>query len=106
MQKCTDIKSKETLLLEVFDDADFINELGKIRINIENEIKKFIIYLKSKLNEDQKIFENIESRIKSKERFHEKIYRKDYINLWDVCDDLQLNKRMVSQNLTDLIGLE
>lgn len=104
MHKCTDIKSKEKFLLDVFDDADFINELGKIRINIENEIKKFIIYLKSKLNDDQKIFENIESRIKSKERFHEKIYRKDYINLWDVCDDLQLNKRMVSQNLTDLIG--
>ena len=77
-------KKREAQLLEAFTDSNFQDKLKDARISIEDRLAEFIIYLKKKLNPEQKIYENIESRIKSPESFKEKLKRKDYIKTWSI----------------------
>lgn len=95
---------KERLLIESFEEESFQNSLGSIRLDIEKELKKFIEWLKVDLTHELRIFDNIESRIKSRKSFSEKIRRKDYINLWDVSTDSKHNQKTICNQLPDLIG--
>ena len=56
------------------------------------------------MSPEQKIYENIESRLKNTDSFREKLYRKDYIKNWDVKADIKLNQELISQSLPDLLG--
>ncbi len=99
-----ELKRRENLLVAAFTEANFANELKKIRIEMEDKLKEFITYLKEALSENQKIYENIESRIKGEDSFKEKIYRKDYIEKWDVSQNKQDNQNLIALHLPDLLG--
>ena len=104
MQEENILEKREKLLLEAFDDKAFIKEVKNIRLELEEELMRFILFLKENLTSEQKIFENIESRIKSIQSFREKIYRKDYIKNWNVSDDIRENQKLIVENLPDFIG--
>lgn len=97
-------EEKEKLLLQAFGDVDFQKCLKQARNLIEEELNQFVKYLKKRLKEEQRIYENIESRIKGIDSFREKLYRKDYIKNWTVSDKIQYNKDTISKELPDLIG--
>lgn len=99
------MKDNQTLLSEAFSDDDFQNNLQKKRLEIEVELKKFVKWLLGQLNVEQKIFENLESRVKTLESFQEKICRNDYINKWvGITEDVLKNQEIICLNLPDLIG--
>ncbi len=104
MCNTNELKERETYLLEAFNDSDFADELKQVRISIEEDLKMFVTHLKKRLSEEHKIYENIESRIKSKDSFKEKLYRKDYIKTWNVTKDIKENQQMISKCLPDLLG--
>lgn len=99
-----ELDMKEKYLLEAFSDEKFISDINAVRLEIEGELNKFISFLKEKLLPEQKIFENVESRIKSKQSFQEKIHRKDYIKVWNVTEDKLTNQNLIATNLPDLLG--
>ncbi|MBU5250387.1 hypothetical protein KQI46_00245 [Lysinibacillus capsici] len=66
--------------------------------------KDLIEFIKDVKQEKIKIFENLESRVKSVESFCEKIKRKNYINTWEVPEDKNLIGEFIAKNLPDLIG--
>ena len=99
-----ELKKKEGYLLAAFQDSDFERKLKEVRFEIEKELKTFITYLKSKLDEGQKVYENIESRVKSNQSFREKIYRKDYIKIWEISDNKKDNQELITMHLPDLLG--
>ena len=104
MYSTDELKIKERQLIEAFVDPEFESTLKETRLTIEELLKGFISYLKTQLSSEQKIYENIESRIKSIESFQEKIYRKDYIKTWDVSDDKKFNQQTIATKLPDLLG--
>lgn len=91
-------------LLEAFEDQEYQENLKDIRLKIEDEINIFLNYLQKELKAEQKIFGNIESRIKSLNSFTEKLSRKEYSNKWNISTDKQKNQKTISTKLTDLIG--
>lgn len=97
-------EKKETLLLSAFSKLIESNELKTARDEIEKDLISFIKYVKKQFHTDQKLFESVESRKKSEESFLEKIYRKDYIFKWELCEDQQSNIKMIAKNLPDLLG--
>lgn len=97
-------KDKEKYLLDAFKDLICDKSLNWIKMGIEEQLKAFIKYLQNNLSSNQRIFENPESRIKSYESFSEKIYRKGYIQSWQVTDDKDSNKELIKKQLPDLIG--
>lgn len=99
-----ELKTKEANLLKAFKDPGFEEKLTTIRLAVEAELKSFITYLKLKLDEGQKVYENIESRVKSEQSFREKIYRKDYIKEWDISDNITDNQKLIAMHLPDLLG--
>lgn len=94
--------SEIKLLQEAFSDEDFRNELQKNRIEIEEELSKFI----KAYNDKIRIFENLESRLKSIDSFNEKLRRKDYISLWNIVEgsNQKTIQNVIRKNLPDLIG--
>lgn len=81
------------------------NSLTQIRLDIEKILISFIQDLKSTSKEEQRIFDNIESRIKTMDSFREKIKRKNYIATWNLTDnDETYVTNYICKNLTDLIG--
>lgn len=98
-----DAHESEKLLVDAFNSLDFEN-LDKIRLSIEKEIRNFIIFLQENNAKEIKIFENPESRIKSVKSFNEKILRKNYVEDWPVTEDLEENKATILKELPDLIG--
>jgi len=95
---------KKIKLLDAFSQIAFQDELADVRLSIEKELLVFLTHLKKQLSPEQKIFDNIESRVKSLDSFQEKIHRKDYLHTWQVADDLAENQRLIATNLPDLIG--
>ena len=85
---------------EVLEEESIIKE---IRYTIENELLKFITYFANS-NPSNKILNKIESRIKTIDSFKEKAKRKDYINTWEITDNIIDNKKIICEQLPDLIG--
>ncbi len=96
--------NQEAKLLDAFNQKAFQEELTSVRLKIESELNTFLTYLKKRLLPEQKLFDNIESRIKSLDSFKEKIHRKDYLHIWAIEDDIVANQRLIATNLPDLIG--
>lgn len=97
-------EEKEKYLLEAFEDLIDDKSLYWAKAEIEEQLKSFIKYLQGKLNSNQRIFENPESRIKGYDSFSEKIYRKGYVQSWRITDDRDSNKELIKKQLPDLIG--
>lgn len=95
---------KYELLMNSFKDEKFRNSLNLIRIEIEKEIIVFLEFLRAKLTPNQRIFENIESRIKGIDSFNEKVRRKGYIDKWNITEDDVNNQELIRTKLPDLIG--
>ena len=97
-------KQKEDLLLSAFSTLIDDKSLTDANNEIEKKINRFIEDIKKEFQPEQKIFDSVESRKKSKESFLEKIYRKDYIHTWEISDNLQSNTDLIAKNLPDLLG--
>lgn len=97
-------EEKEKYLLEAFKDLIGDKQLYWVKTEIEEQLKSFIKYLQKNLSSSQRIFENLESRIKGYDSFAEKIYRKGYVQSWKVTDDKDSNKELITKQLPDLIG--
>lgn len=104
MHERNEIEKKEAVLVEAFSEGAFVKDIKNARLEIEEELTKFIDFLKQNLEPEQKIFENIESRIKGVGSFREKLYRKDYIKDWIVSEDIKENQKLIAKKLPDLIG--
>ena len=100
----SNLEEKEKYLLEAFKDIVEDQQLYLAKVRIEEQLKTFIKYSQEELGHNQRIFENPESRIKGIRSFSEKIYRKDYIKIWDVTEDKERNKELIMKKLPDLIG--
>lgn len=61
MHKKNEFEDKEKILIEAFSDSEFTKKIKSIRLEIEEELAKFVDYLKMNLEAEQKIFENIET---------------------------------------------
>jgi len=92
------------LLTNAYKDDEFQKSLNNIRFEIEKEINKFIVTMKEDLNPTLRVFDNVESRIKSFDSFLEKIRRKEYINVWPITPNKESNIDLISTRLDDLIG--
>lgn len=92
---------KFEVLKTTYLEKSFIDNIQDIRLIIEKDLIEFIKDVKQ---EKIKIFENLESRVKSVESFCEKIKRKNYINTWEVPEDKNLIGEFIAKNLPDLIG--
>lgn len=97
-------EKKEALLLSAFSALLDNDSLKDARDAIEEKLNSFIKDVKKQFQPEQRIFDNVESRKKSKESFLEKIYRKDYIHTWAVSDNAQRNADLIAKNLPDLLG--
>lgn len=104
MAKSLTTENKESLLLSAFSKLIESSELQAARDEIEKKLISFIKNVKKQFQTEQKLFESVESRKKSEESFLEKIYRKDYIFKWNICEDQQSNIRLISKKLPDLLG--
>lgn len=91
-------------LLQNAYDEKFRSKILNKKGEIESELRNFIKDINSKDSTDIKIFENLESRIKSKDSFCEKIKRKNYINIWDFPQEKNDIQKYISCKLPDLIG--
>ena len=87
MAKSLTTVNKESLLLSAFSKLIGSSELQAARDEIEKKLISFIKNVKKQFQTEQKLFESVESRKKSEESFLEKIYRKDYIFKWNICED-------------------
>ena len=97
-------EEKEKYLLRAFTELTEGEQIKWAKNAIEAQLKAFISYLKHELRSDQRIFENLETRIKGKESFQEKIHRKGYLQSWQVTDSVKNNKNLIARGLPDLIG--
>lgn len=92
------------LLKDAYSDEDFEKELQSKRLIIESELSEFIKSVNNRKKVKLKIFENLESRVKSVDSFCEKIKRKNYIDTWEILEDKTQNQGYIADNLPDLIG--
>lgn len=94
-------------IVEAFCDEGYQKKLTQDRLKIEEELKAFLIFLKSNQKLSKRVFEGIESRVKSQSSFEEKIRRKGYISSWapavSGADNIHVQS-LISNSLPDLIG--
>lgn len=91
-------------LMEAFSDQSFRDELEEVK----NALKLWLEeWMKGMPPLDKRIGNvfSIESRVKRIDTFEEKLFRKNYIQTWDVFTDKQENQAYIKHKLTDLIGL-
>ena len=77
---------KHKLLMEAYIDADFQNELKGIRDKIRNDFEEFAKKIGRFCERIDNIF-SFEARVKTADSFEEKIYRKNYIDKWEIIKD-------------------
>lgn len=99
-----DREEKKKCLETAFALAAYQRQLLKWRNELEQKLGEFITWLKTQLNEDQKIIESMEMRIKSKNSFNEKLDRKDYVNRLPDGNDMKEWQHIISTQLPDIIG--
>lgn len=95
---------KHKLLMEAYDDADFQNELKVVRDKIRNDFEEFARKIGRFCERIDNIF-SLEARVKTADSFEEKIYRKNYIDMWEIDSDKKVNQNMIKRELTDIIGI-
>lgn len=89
---------------DAFEDKEFLAELQNIRIQIEDILLNLLGDLQKDFYNKIKISSNLESRIKTVESFLEKIKRKEYIDNWDIEQDIKRNQELIALKFPDLIG--
>lgn len=89
--------------IEAFSEEGYVEQIKNLRNIIEKELSKFVENYKVN-NPYVMMFESMESRIKSKDSFSEKLDRKGYLGEWRLSDDMLSNQKYIMDNLPDLIG--
>lgn len=100
--KQTDERHKA--LMTAFEDPAFREDLRVVEDDLKKWLAGWIDQLKP-IDERIKNVYSIESRVKGKATFEEKLDRKNYIFEWPVSDDIVENQKFIKHELTDLIGL-
>lgn len=90
--------------MEAYIDADFQNELKDVRDKIRNDFEEFAREIGRFCERIDNIF-SFEARVKTADSFEEKIYRKNYIDKWEIDSDKKANQNMIKHELTDIIGI-
>lgn len=85
-----------------FDDEEFQDKLQNYRNQIEKIIKDYIHTIKK--DKSTMMFDSLESRIKSRDSFEQKLSRNDYVNRWELKDEKSENQKFILENLSDVIG--
>lgn len=98
-----EMKKREKNLIEAFQNESFRNSLYEVEKDLRDKMNDMLEEIKKdKGKEDIRMF--LESRVKSLESFKEKINRKEYVENWDIGDNLINNEKVIRENLPDLIG--
>lgn len=98
------IKDRHDALMAAFRDNDFRNELESVKNDLKAWLEEWIGGMRKLDPRISNVF-SIESRVKGEKTFEEKLYRKNYINDWDVFNNIEENQALIMHELTDLIGL-
>lgn len=98
-----DIQEKHRLLMEAFDET-FRKDLEDVCKNIEEVIKEYIEGIGKFDSRINNVF-SIQSRVKGRASFEEKLYRKNYVKEWSVSDNKEENQTTIKRKLPDLIGI-
>ncbi|WP_319470084.1 hypothetical protein [uncultured Trichococcus sp.] len=98
--------NKQEILIRAFSEQSFYNKIQDRRLEIESNLRIFINDINKNDSVAIKIFENLESRLKGRESFAEKVLRKDYVNLWGISGNEEIGdiQNLIATNLPDLIG--
>lgn len=104
MSKIENIEKKHALLMHAFEDKELHDELELVCREIKNKITEWIESADKIDNRIDNVF-SVQSRVKGISSFEEKLYRKNYINTWEVSEDKKQNQKCIKHNLTDLIGI-
>lgn len=91
-------------LMDAFSDQVFRNELEGVKNTMKGWLEEWMKKMPPLDNRIGNVF-SIESRVKGVHTFEEKLYRKNYIQTWDVFTDRIENQAYIKRVLTDLIGL-
>lgn len=91
-------------LMEAFSDPTFRDELEDVKNKLKVWLGEWMKGMPPLDNRIGNVF-SIESRVKGVHTFEEKLYRKNYIQTWDVFTDKRDNQTYIKRELTDLIGL-
>ena len=91
-------------LMEAFSDQAFRDELEEVKKRLEVWLEEWMKGMPQLDNRIGNVF-SVESRVKGVHTFEEKLFRKNYIQTWDVYSDKQENQAYIKRKLTDLIGL-
>lgn len=99
-----DTERRRVLLIDAFKEPGFQKDIGDVCGILEAIIDKWV---KSITKFDPRIDNvfSVQSRVKDETTFEEKIFRKNYIQEWEVTDDMAVNQKYIKLHLTDLIGI-
>lgn len=91
-------------VVEFFCESEFQNKIKQEIHDIETSLYEFINQ-EDKKSQKMKISKTIISRLKDKESFREKLFRKNYVNVWNI-DTLDKNtvQKAICEKFPDLIG--
>ena len=91
-------------LMEAFSDQAFRDELETVKGELRGWLEEWMKGMPPLDSRIGNVF-SIEARVKGLRTFEEKLYRKNYIQTWDVFTDKSENQVYIKRALTDLIGL-
>ena len=97
-------KERYDALMEAFSDQAFRKELEEVKETLKEWLEGWMNVMPPLDKRIGNVF-SIESRVKGVHTFEEKLYRKNYIQTWDVHTDKKENQAYIKRELTDLIGL-
>lgn len=99
-----DDEKKYEYLEQAFLEKEFQELLKTEKEKIAEIIQKYLDELKE-VEEKYRVLFSVESRVKTIKSFAEKVRRKNYIQIWEITDDMKLNQQYICNNLPDLIGI-
>ena len=97
-------RERYNALMEAFSDQSFRDELEEVKNALRLWLEEWMKGMPPLDKRIGNVF-SIESRVKRIDTFEEKLFRKNYIQTWDVFTDKQENQAYIKHKLTDLIGL-
>lgn len=98
------IEDRYARLMSAFADKEFQDEMEKVNEELKRIITDWVNSIDRIDPRIGNVF-SIQSRVKDKHTFGEKLFRKNYIQDWNVYDDIVKNQQFIKLHLTDLIGV-
>lgn len=98
------IDLRKSLLMDAFRDDSFKHEVEEVSNELYDKVKAWVESLDRIDSRITNVF-SVQSRIKDADTFEEKLFRKNYIQDWDITDNKDENQHIIKISLTDLIGI-